>query len=52
MELILILLAVAGIAALLGFGRVSGIALSAAKILIFLGLFALLLLALGIIAIV
>jgi len=51
LELILILLAVAGIAALLGFNRVSGVALSAAKILIAIALLALLLLALGIIAI-
>ena len=52
LELILILLAVAAIAALLGFGRISGAALSAAKILIFVALAVLLLIALGIIAIV
>ncbi len=51
LELILILLAVAAIAALLGFGRISGLALTGAKILIFIALAALLLIAVGIIAI-
>ena len=51
-ELILILLAVAALAALMGFGRISGAALGGAKILIGIALLALLLVALGIIAIV
>jgi uncharacterized membrane protein YtjA (UPF0391 family) len=49
-ELILLLLAVAAIAALFGFGRISGLALTGAKILIFVALLALLLLAAGVIA--
>lgn len=51
LELILILLAVAAIAALLGFGRISGAALIGAKLLIFVALIAFLLLLLGVIAI-
>jgi uncharacterized membrane protein YtjA (UPF0391 family) len=51
LEWILILLAIAAIAALLGFGRLSGIALTAAQILIFVALVLFLLLALGVIAI-
>lgn len=51
LELILILLAVAAIASLLGFGRVSGMALTGAKVLIFIALIAFLLVLLGIIAI-
>lgn len=47
---ILILLAVAAIAALLGFGRLSGAALSGAKILIVVALVLFLLMALGVIA--
>lgn len=50
-EWILILLAIAAIAALLGFGRLSGVALTGAKILIVVALAMLLLLALGVIAI-
>ncbi len=49
LELILILLAVAAIAALLGFGRISGLALTGAKILIFIALLVLLLIAIGVI---
>ncbi|SPJ24466.1 DUF1328 family protein [Palleronia abyssalis] len=49
LELILILLAVAAIAALLGFGRISGIALTGAKILILVALIVLLLILFGII---
>lgn len=48
---ILILLAVAAIAALLGFGRVSGVALTGAKILIGIVLILFLLVLFGIIAI-
>ncbi len=48
---ILILLAVAAIAALLGFGRVSGLALTGAKILIGIALIVFLLVVLGIVAI-
>lgn len=51
LEWILILLAIAAIAALLGFGRLSGLALSGAKILIGIALVLFLLLALGIIAV-
>jgi uncharacterized membrane protein YtjA (UPF0391 family) len=51
LELILILLAVAAIAAFLGMGRVSGIALTGAKILIVIALIVFLLVVLGIIAI-
>ncbi|MFP4044600.1 MAG: DUF1328 family protein [Rhodosalinus sp.] len=45
------LLAIAAIAALLGFGRISGVALTGAKILIVIALIMLLLLALGVVAI-
>jgi len=51
LELILILLVVAAIAGLLGFGRLSGLALSGAKILIAIVLILFLLVLLGIIAI-
>ncbi|MFP4238443.1 DUF1328 family protein [Rhodosalinus sp.] len=51
LEWILILLAIAAIAALLGFGRISGVALTGAKILIVIALIMLLLLALGVVAI-
>ncbi len=47
---ILTLLAIAAIAAILGFGRLSGIALSGAKILIVIALVIFLLMALGIFA--
>ncbi|WP_372890594.1 DUF1328 family protein [Rhodosalinus sp.] len=50
-EWILILLAIAAVAALLGFGRLSGVALTGAKILIVVALVMLLLLALGIVAV-
>jgi len=50
LEWILILLAVAAIAAMLGFGRLSGVALSGAKILIVVALVLFLLVALGVIA--
>lgn len=49
LELILILLAVAAIAAFLGMGRVSGAALTGAKILIVIALVVFLLVVLGII---
>lgn len=52
MELILILLAVAAIAGLLGFSRVSGAALTGVKILIGIALIAFLLVLFGIIALV
>ena len=52
LELILILLAVAALAGLLGFGRLSGAALTGAKILIGIALVLFLLVLLGIIAIV
>jgi uncharacterized membrane protein YtjA (UPF0391 family) len=52
LEIILILLAVAAIAAFLGMGRVSGIALTGAKILIVIALIVLLLIVLGVIALV
>lgn len=48
---ILVLLAIAAIAALLGFGRLSGLALSGAKILIVIALILFLLVLFGIIAI-
>lgn len=50
-ELILILLVVAAVAALLGFGRISGAALTGAKILIGIVLILFLLVLLGIIAV-
>lgn len=50
-EWILILLAIAAIAALLGFGRVSGVALTGAKILIAIVLVLFLLVLFGVIAI-
>lgn len=49
-EWILILLAVAAIAALLGFGRISGVALTGAKILIGIALVLFLLVLFGVIA--
>ena len=49
-EWILILLAVAAVAALLGFGRVSGVALTGAKILIGIVLILFLLVLFGVIA--
>jgi uncharacterized membrane protein YtjA (UPF0391 family) len=51
LELILILLVIAAVAALLGFGRLSGLALSGAKILIVVVLILFLLVLLGVIAI-
>ncbi len=51
LNLILILLVVAAIAALLGFGRVSGAALTGAKVLIGIALVVFLLVILGIVAI-
>lgn len=48
---ILVLLAIAAIAALLGFGRLSGLALSGAKILIVITLILFLLVLFGLIAI-
>lgn len=51
LELILILLAIAAIAALLGFGRLAGVALTGAKILIGIALIVFLLVVLGVIAI-
>ena len=51
LEIILILLVIAAVAALLGFGRVSGAALTGAKILIGIVLILFLLVLLGIIAI-
>ncbi len=51
LELILILLVVAAVAALLGFGKISGVALTGAKILIGIVLVLFLLVILGIIAI-
>ena len=50
LEWILILLAVAAIAALLGFGRLAGVALTGAKILIFVALILFLLVLFGVIA--
>ncbi len=50
-EIILILLVVAAVAALLGFGRISGAALTGAKILIGVVLILFLLVILGIVAI-
>lgn len=49
-ELILILLVVAAVAALLGFGRISGAALTGAKVLIGVVLILFLLVLLGVIA--
>jgi uncharacterized membrane protein YtjA (UPF0391 family) len=51
LEIILILLAIAAIAGLLGFGRVSGAALTGVKILIGIALVLFLLVLLGVIAI-
>lgn len=51
LEIILILLAVAAIAAFLGFGRISGAALTGAKVLIGIALVVFLLVVLGVIAI-
>ncbi|WP_108484452.1 DUF1328 family protein [Oceaniglobus ichthyenteri] len=51
LQIILILVVVAAVAALLGFGRVSGAALTGAKLLIGLALILFLLMLLGIIAI-
>lgn len=51
LEWILILLAIAAIAALLGFGRLSGVALSGAKILIVIVLILFLLMLFGVFAI-
>ncbi|QYX56635.1 DUF1328 domain-containing protein [Roseovarius sp. SCSIO 43702] len=50
LEWILILLAIAAIAAMLGFGRLSGVALSGAKILIVIALILFLLVVLGVIS--
>lgn len=50
-EWILILLVVAAIAAFLGFGRLSGVALSGAKLLIVLALVMFLLMLLGVFAV-
>ena len=50
-EWILILLAVAAIASLLGFGRLSGAALTGAKLLVVIALVVFLLVVLGVIAI-
>ena len=50
LEWILILLAIAAIAAMLGFGRLSGVALSGARILILVALVLFLLFAIGVIA--
>ena len=52
LELILILLGVAAVAALLGFGRLSGAALTGAKVLIGIALIVFLLVVLGVIALV
>lgn len=51
LEWILILIVIAAIAALLGFGRLSGIALSGAKILIVIALILFLLMLFGVFAI-
>ncbi|WP_324753103.1 DUF1328 family protein [Roseovarius sp. Pro17] len=48
---ILVLLAIAAIAALLGFGRLSGVALTGAKILIAIALVLFVLVVLGVVAI-
>ncbi|HAR52297.1 MULTISPECIES: DUF1328 family protein [Roseovarius] len=48
LEWILILLAIAAIAAMFGFGRLSGVALSGAKLLVVLALVIFLLMALGV----
>ncbi|MEI4197443.1 DUF1328 family protein [Roseovarius sp. E0-M6] len=50
LEWILILLAIAAIAAMLGFGRLSGVALSGAKILIVIALVLFLLVVLGVVS--
>ncbi|MDF0601762.1 DUF1328 domain-containing protein [Psychromarinibacter sp. C21-152] len=50
-EWILILLAIAAVAAVLGFGRISGVALTGAKILIVVALVLFLLVLFGVIAI-
>lgn len=50
LELILILLVIAAVAALLGFGRISGMALTGAKVLIGIVLILFLLVLLGVIA--
>ncbi len=50
LELILILLVIAAVAAMLGFGRLSGVALSGAKILIIIVLVLFLLFLLGVLA--
>ena len=52
LEIILVLLAVAAIAGLLGFGRVSGAALTGVKILIGIALVVFILVVLGVIALV
>ena len=52
LELILILLAVAALAGLLGFGRLSGAALTGAKVLIGIALIVFVLVVLGVIALV
>ncbi|PVA10136.1 DUF1328 domain-containing protein [Pelagivirga sediminicola] len=51
LQWILVLLAIAAIAAILGFGRLSGVALSGAKILIVIALIFFLLMLFGIVAI-
>ncbi|MEQ6249122.1 DUF1328 family protein [Sulfitobacter sp. HNIBRBA3233] len=51
LEIILILLVIAAVAALLGFGRISGLALTGAKLLIGVVLVLFLLVILGVIAI-
>ena len=51
LEWILILLAVAAIASLLGFGRLSGAAMTGAKLLIAIALIVFLLVVLGVVAI-
>ncbi|MBM2292587.1 DUF1328 domain-containing protein [Sulfitobacter pseudonitzschiae] len=51
LKLILILLVVAAVAGLLGFGRLSGAALTGAKFLVFIALVVFLLVILGIVAI-
>ncbi len=51
LKLILILLVVAAVAGLLGFGRLSGAALTGAKFLVFIALVVFLLVILGVVAI-
>lgn len=51
LQWILVLLAIAAIAALLGFGRLSGVALTGAKILIVIALIIFLLVLFGVVAI-